>query len=99
MTLMEARHIDQCVFWKSPKDSKDTHNSLHDAAANLQPGKMLVYAVGKHGSAAHERVMIAAMAVAASFGLALVQWPSSGPASHGRDWLYAMQKRGKAVTE
>lgn len=91
------RHCARCTHWQRPEALADVHNSLHDTAVSLAPGKMLVYATGRFGSDAPTEVMSAAVSVASSLGLALVQWPSARDTDPSRHWLYAMQKRGQAA--
>ena len=91
------RHASRCVFWRASNNPADHENSLLDAYISLPPGKMLVYRIGLPAGSKAPEVNKYAVKVSARLGGALVQWPESGASMTERQWLYAIQKPGKAA--
>ena len=92
------RNSEKCVFVDDKKMKQSPLNAITDAAVSLEPGKILVYQFGRHGSfhnpakCGPDPVKVAAFSVASRLGLSLVQWPN-GPASQSdRTWCYGIQR-------
>lgn len=92
------RHADRCEVFNRPTPDNDMANALVDASVNLPAGKMLVYYVGRSGSASRD-LRIEAAKVALKLKLSLVQWPNrllkdcaTTEQAHNREWCYALQR-------
>ena len=91
------KNADKCVFVDKDKLNDDAATAITDAAVKLQPGKILVYQLGRHGNFprdvyGRDAVKIAAMGVASRLKLALVQWPNGPAHDSNRTWCFGLQK-------
>ncbi len=88
------RHVRRIVMFAPPPRSADTLNALADQFAAAPAGKVLVYAICKHGSVP-PALRDAAFQMAQKAGCALVQWPNATAEDPARTWCFGLQKGGQ----